>query len=332
MAAVTNKLAKGLLRGAAAGAAGTTALNASTQADMALRGRPASETPTDVVSKLAGNAGLDIPGKGQERRNRLEGMGALGGAFTGIGVGALAGGMRAAGLRLPTAVGGPLIGVAAMAAGNLPIVRLGISDPREWSRADWLSDVIPHLVFGMATHATLTAMFRQDERPSADEPVPVSPEREPRRPALWRAAALGAATGCRSSAGLTALALRSPRTSGGLPGLVSRPALRLAGGAAVAVELGVDKHPSVPSRLSRQGLPPRIVFASAAAGAAAHRDGFKRGTAAVVAALAAATTAIAGNRLRALAARRFGSDVPGAIVEDVAAVALAWAGAGRKTD
>jgi hypothetical protein len=37
---------KGVLRGAAAGAAGTTALNAVTYLDMVVRGRPASDAPT----------------------------------------------------------------------------------------------------------------------------------------------------------------------------------------------------------------------------------------------------------------------------------------------
>ena len=38
-----------ILRGAAAGAAGTTALNVVTYLDMAIRGRPASDTPERSV-------------------------------------------------------------------------------------------------------------------------------------------------------------------------------------------------------------------------------------------------------------------------------------------
>jgi hypothetical protein len=42
-----------MLRGAAAGAAGTTVLNAVTYVDMALRARPASSTPERTVDTIA---------------------------------------------------------------------------------------------------------------------------------------------------------------------------------------------------------------------------------------------------------------------------------------
>ena len=57
-----------LLAGAAAGAAGTTALNAATYVDMALRGRPASSTPERSVEAITDRAGLSVPGDGAERR------------------------------------------------------------------------------------------------------------------------------------------------------------------------------------------------------------------------------------------------------------------------
>jgi hypothetical protein len=37
---------------------------------------------------------------------------------------------------------------------------LGITDPRTWSRTDWVSDVVPHLAYGFATHSTLAALDR----------------------------------------------------------------------------------------------------------------------------------------------------------------------------
>ena len=37
---------------------------------------------------------------------------------------------------------------------------LGISDPRTWSATDWAADVVPHLAYGFATHATLAALDR----------------------------------------------------------------------------------------------------------------------------------------------------------------------------
>jgi len=63
---------KNFARGAVAGAAGTTALNAVGYADMALRGRPASSVPARVAEQLARRVGGAIPGSGAARQNRLE--------------------------------------------------------------------------------------------------------------------------------------------------------------------------------------------------------------------------------------------------------------------
>src|SRR4051812_13029938 len=75
-------------RGVAAGAAGTTALNATTYLDMALRGRPSSSTPQESVEALADKTGLGIPGDGDKRDNRLSGLGPLLGILAGAGSGA----------------------------------------------------------------------------------------------------------------------------------------------------------------------------------------------------------------------------------------------------
>ncbi|WP_218606103.1 hypothetical protein, partial [Pseudonocardia abyssalis] len=141
----------GLLRGAAAGAAGTAALNAVTTLDVAVRDRPASDAPEQVVAALADRAGVDVPD------GRLAALAPLAGTATGVGVGAAAGALRAAGVRLPTVVGGPLLGIAAMLASDGPIAALGISDPRRWTAQDWVTDAVPHLVYGVTTHATLVA-------------------------------------------------------------------------------------------------------------------------------------------------------------------------------
>ena len=119
---------RGLLHGAAAGAAGSTALNAVTYLDMVVRGRPASDAPEQVVRRLAGTAGIDLGGSRRERQNRSAGLGP-GGIATGVGVGALAGVLRSAGVRLPTAVGGPLLGAAAMLAWTSPSPRSGSATP-----------------------------------------------------------------------------------------------------------------------------------------------------------------------------------------------------------
>jgi len=138
------------LRGAAAGAAGTTALNAVTYLDMAWRGRPASSTPEDTVEKLAQTAGVEVPGDDETRKNRLAGLGPLTGIATGVGIGVLAG-LLAPKLRLPVLAG--VVGTAAMAGSNVPMTALGVTDPRSWGAAGWISDVVPHLAYGLVTAA-----------------------------------------------------------------------------------------------------------------------------------------------------------------------------------
>src|SRR3954466_3987875 len=75
------------LRGAGAGAAATTALNAVTYLDMAVRGRGTSSTPEQTVEKLAEKAHVHIPGDDEHRQNRVQGLGPLTGLVAGVGVG-----------------------------------------------------------------------------------------------------------------------------------------------------------------------------------------------------------------------------------------------------
>ena len=148
-------LLRGLAIGAAAGAAGTTALNAVTYLDMVLRARPASSTPEATVEALAERTGGTIPGDDDARRNRIAGLGPLVGIAAGVGVGVLLGAARAAGVRPGLANGTLLAGAVALVAGNGPMVALGVTDPRQWSATDWASDVVPHAVYGAVTAALL---------------------------------------------------------------------------------------------------------------------------------------------------------------------------------
>lgn len=149
---------KFLLKGAAAGAAGTTALNATTYLDMAVRGRPTSSTPEDTVEKLADLAHVSIPGQGEERDNRVAGLGPLSGIATGVGVGVLLGLFRAMGWRPTVAASAVTATVAALIGANVPMTALGLADPRTWSPQDWAADVVPHLVYGLVTAATLDGL------------------------------------------------------------------------------------------------------------------------------------------------------------------------------
>jgi hypothetical protein len=148
------------LRGAAAGAAGTAALDAVTYLDMAVRGRGSSSTPEQTVEKLAGSAGVTIPGEGEQRANRLQGLGALTGIVSGVGFGVVVGLIRAAGFRSHPLVGTLLTGAGVMLATNGPMAVMGISDPRTWSASDWVSDVVPHLAYGAVLETAMDAFDR----------------------------------------------------------------------------------------------------------------------------------------------------------------------------
>ncbi len=134
------------LLGAAAGAAGTTALNALTYMDMTARGRPASSTPETTVERLSEVAHVPIPGDEETRENRVAGLGPLTGQLAGVGIGALLGLARAAGWR-------PAIGVSTAVAG--PMTLLGVTDPRTWPATSWVVDLVPHLAYGAVTAAVL---------------------------------------------------------------------------------------------------------------------------------------------------------------------------------
>lgn len=149
---------RSVLAGVAAGAAGTTALNAVTYLDMAVRARPTSSTPEDTVEKLAEKAHVQIPGEGEDRDNRLAGLGPLSGILTGVGVGALLGLVRGLGWRPSPGVSAVVATGLALIGANGPMAALGITDPREWNLDAWLSDVVPHLAYGAVTGATLDAM------------------------------------------------------------------------------------------------------------------------------------------------------------------------------
>ncbi len=154
------KLTTGLLAGAAAGAAGTTALNTATYLDMVLRGRPASSTPDKTVERLAELAHLPIAGDEDSRGNRVSGLGALTGILAGVGVGVALGAARAAGWRPGLVSSSLLAGAGALLAGNGPMTVLGVTDPRSWSASDWISDLVPHAAYGAVTGGVLHRLSR----------------------------------------------------------------------------------------------------------------------------------------------------------------------------
>jgi hypothetical protein len=146
-----------LIRGLVAGAAGTTALDVATYLDMAVRGRPASDTPKRTVEEMAERLHVPLPGDDRAHDARASGLGTVLGHTVGLTIGVVVGGLRRVGW--PRTRGGRIaVGWAlAMTAGNGPMRVLGVTDPRTWTRSDWLADVVPHLAYAVATTAALDA-------------------------------------------------------------------------------------------------------------------------------------------------------------------------------
>ncbi len=155
-----DRTARSLLWGAASGAVGTAVLNTVTYGDMLLRGRPASTVPAKAAGILADRLGIEAlrtENDDQGADNRRSAAGALLGYATGIGVGVGYAVVRSRIGGTSTLRTGLLLGLSAMAAGDGPIVATGASDPRTWSAADWIADLVPHLAYGLAAAATFEA-------------------------------------------------------------------------------------------------------------------------------------------------------------------------------
>jgi hypothetical protein len=152
-------IARHVLVGVAAGAAGTAALNIATYADVAIRGRAESSVPSMLVKNLAAAWGLGAltsdDGTTQRRRAAI---GALLGYANGLAIGAVYGALRPALRGVPVLIAAVAVGAAAMAASDVPIAKSGASDPRTWDAASWTADAIPHLFYGLALALSFDAL------------------------------------------------------------------------------------------------------------------------------------------------------------------------------
>lgn len=151
------------LIGAVAGAAGTAILDATTYADMAIRGRPPSKVPEETVRRLLRLAGADRLGLPPDEadsstRHRQRGMGALSGYGVGIGIATVYGILRARGLKVPWPVAALVLGIGTMATTDTVATLLSVENPKRRDVAAWLADVIPHLVYGSVTAAAVEAL------------------------------------------------------------------------------------------------------------------------------------------------------------------------------
>ena len=157
------------LAGVVAGALGTVALNITTYMDMAIRGRASSGAPSKLVSTVAEKANIPLSSKGvgandETAQNRESGIGALLGFVNGLGVGAVYGLVRSLfdedAVSIPLA--GAIVGLAAMAASDVPLITSGVSDPKSWGVSGWLSDGIPHFIYGLVTTLAFEALRNAD--------------------------------------------------------------------------------------------------------------------------------------------------------------------------
>jgi hypothetical protein len=143
------------VQGFAAGCVGLVALEITSYVDQYVRGRPASDSPTKLGAALGEKLGLDL-GVGETRMNRASSLGPLAGYWDGLLLGAAWSVLAADDASLVN--GTALLAAAATAGSNGPLIALGVTDPRDWSRDDWLSDLVPHLAYGLATAATIAAL------------------------------------------------------------------------------------------------------------------------------------------------------------------------------
>lgn len=156
-----------ILQGTIAGAAGTVALNISTYADMAIRGRPSSSAPANLVKTLARFVGLapaaqDGGSQDQTAQHRESGLGALFGYVNGLGTGIAYGLLREQFDEVPLPLATIGVGLAAMAASDVPLIALRVSNPKTWGISGWFSDLIPHLIYGLVTASTYEALRNMD--------------------------------------------------------------------------------------------------------------------------------------------------------------------------
>jgi hypothetical protein len=149
-----------VLHGLAAGAVGTLFLNAATYLDMAVRGRPASPLPEADVEIAARKAGISLGDDEQTATARKQGIATLMGYAAGLAGGVALAAARPAVDDVPWPVAALGTGVAVMVAANAGSVAAGTTDPRAWSPADWMADVVPHVVYGVGAVLTLDALER----------------------------------------------------------------------------------------------------------------------------------------------------------------------------
>src|SRR5947207_6011370 len=140
-----NSMLNAALRGIIAGATGTVALDTATYMDMAIRGRSSSNASSKMIDTVAKQLHLllssQVSGsKDQTVQNRESGLGALLGYVNGLGTGVIYGMLRSRFDEIPAPLAAALVGLTTMAASDIPMVALRVSNPKTWGISGWVAD------------------------------------------------------------------------------------------------------------------------------------------------------------------------------------------------
>jgi hypothetical protein len=133
-----------VIGGMLAGAAGTAVLDATTYADMLLRGRPPSNVPQKVAQQFVPN--ID--------ENRRMGLAALIGYADGFSVGALYGAVRPSIRNVPWFWAGLGLAALTLVLSEGTATAMKQTDPREWGVSGWIADIVPRCLYGWVTATT----------------------------------------------------------------------------------------------------------------------------------------------------------------------------------
>jgi len=162
-------IARHVIDGVIAGAAGTALLDATTYADMAVRCRPPSELPQKMVTefaKIAGGRQLSKPPEelSEEQQHRRSGLAGLIGYADGFGVGALFGLVRPAMRDVSWFWAGLGLAALTMMLSEGTATVLKQTDPRKWGAAGWIADAVPRVLYGWVTALTYDHLSADENR------------------------------------------------------------------------------------------------------------------------------------------------------------------------
>jgi hypothetical protein len=84
------------------------------------------------------------------------------GYVNGLGTGLAYGLLRSRFDEVPIPLASISVGLTAMAASDVPLIALRVSNPKTWGVSGWLSEVIPHLIYGLVTVTTYEVLRNMD--------------------------------------------------------------------------------------------------------------------------------------------------------------------------